>query len=66
MRVAAVQHDIVWEDPPQNFARLAPGQLVARDRLDLVHARRDGECLLFPNPAVAIGLRAGLLVAPVG
>ena len=49
-----------------NFARLAPGQLVARDRLDLVHARRDGECLLFPNPAVAIGLRAGLLVAPVG
>ncbi len=24
MRVAAVQHDIVWEDPPANFARLAP------------------------------------------
>ena len=24
MRVAAVQHDIVWEDPDANFARLAP------------------------------------------
>ncbi len=24
MKVAAVQHDIVWEDPPRNFARLAP------------------------------------------
>ena len=24
MRIAAVQHDIVWEDPPANFARLAP------------------------------------------
>ena len=24
MRVAAVQHDIVWEDPAANFARLAP------------------------------------------
>jgi len=24
MKVAAVQHDIVWEDPPANFARLGP------------------------------------------
>ena len=24
MRIAAVQHDIVWEDPSANFARLAP------------------------------------------
>ncbi len=24
MRIAAVQHDISWEDPPANFARLAP------------------------------------------
>ena len=24
MRVAAVQHDICWEDPPATFARLAP------------------------------------------
>ncbi len=24
MRIAAVQHDIAWEDPEENFARLAP------------------------------------------
>ena len=24
MKVAAVQHDIVWEDPEANFTRLAP------------------------------------------
>jgi predicted amidohydrolase len=24
LRVAAIQHDIVWEDPPANFERLAP------------------------------------------
>jgi predicted amidohydrolase len=24
VKVAAIQHDIVWEDPPANFARLAP------------------------------------------
>src|SRR5262249_33467760 len=24
MKVAAIQHDIVWEDPDANFARLAP------------------------------------------
>lgn len=55
---------LVPDDAP-NFQPLAPGQLVARDRLDLVHARQDGECVLFPNRHVALGLRAGLLVAPV-
>jgi succinylglutamate desuccinylase len=55
---------LVPDDAP-NFQPLAAGQLVARDRLDLVHARQDGECVLFPNRHVALGLRAGLLVAPV-
>ncbi len=32
MRVAAVQHDIVWEDPPANFTRLAPLLAEAADR----------------------------------
>jgi predicted amidohydrolase len=31
MKVAAVQHDIVWEDPPANFARLAPKIAAAAD-----------------------------------
>lgn len=55
---------LVPDDVP-NFQPLVAGQLVARDRLDLVHARQDGECVLFPNRHVALGLRAGLLVAPV-
>ena len=24
MRVAAIQHDVVWEDPPANHAHLTP------------------------------------------
>lgn len=31
MKVAAIQHDIVWEDPPGNFARLAPRIAAAAD-----------------------------------
>jgi predicted amidohydrolase len=31
MKVAAIQHDIVWEDPPANFARLAPRIAAAAD-----------------------------------
>ena len=31
MKVAAIQHDIVWEDPTANFARLAPRIAAAAD-----------------------------------
>jgi predicted amidohydrolase len=31
MKVAAIQHDIVWEDPPANFAQLAPRIAAAAD-----------------------------------
>jgi predicted amidohydrolase len=31
MKVAAIQHDIVWEDPPANFARLEPRIAAAAD-----------------------------------
>jgi predicted amidohydrolase len=31
MKVAAIQHDIVWEDPPANFARLTPRLAAAAD-----------------------------------
>jgi predicted amidohydrolase len=31
VKVAAIQHDIVWEDPPANFARLAPRIAAAAD-----------------------------------
>ena len=58
------QFELMVPGSAPNFAQLEPGQLVARDRLDLVYARHPGECVLFPNPSVALGLRAGLLVAP--
>ena len=32
MKVAAIQHDIVWENPAENFARLAP--MIARAAAD--------------------------------
>jgi succinylglutamate desuccinylase len=48
-----------------NFTLLAPNQLVARDGANVVRAQYPGECVLFPNPNVAVGLRAALLVAPV-
>lgn len=57
--------ELLVPDTAPNFTPLQRGQLVARDRLDTVYARHDGECLVFPNPKVALGLRAGLLVAPV-
>jgi len=49
-----------------NFTRLSPGQAVARDQGEIVRASDAGEYVLFPNPTVAVGQRAGLLVAPVG
>ena len=47
-----------------NFTVLEPGQELARDEASVLHAA-GGEALLFPNPSVAVGLRAGLLAVPV-
>lgn len=45
----------------QNFTPLEVGQLVAEDATGKVVAE-EGECVLFPNPNVAVGLRAAVLV----
>jgi predicted amidohydrolase len=34
VKVAAIQHDIEWEDPPANFARLRPMIATAADAVD--------------------------------
>lgn len=49
----------------QNFTSLAPGQLLAEDSSGAVVAE-EGECVLFPNPNVAVGLRAAVLVRKLG
>jgi predicted amidohydrolase len=46
MKIAAVQHDIVWEDPPANFARLAPM---------IEHAAADGVRLVVLTEMYATG-----------
>jgi succinylglutamate desuccinylase len=53
--------------PPEtcNFSPLEPGQLVARDAQTEIRAQQPGTCVLFPNPHVAVGLRAALLIAPL-
>jgi succinylglutamate desuccinylase len=48
-----------------NFTPLRPDQVVARDEGRIYLSRHPGECVLFPNPSVALGQRAGLLAAPL-
>jgi succinylglutamate desuccinylase len=50
------------EDAP-NFSPLAAGALIAEDGPTRWYAEA-GEHIVFPNPAVRVGLRAGLLVRP--
>ena len=69
MRIAAVQHDIVWEDRDANFARLAPqvaravgagAELVAAHR-DVLHRLLDdaGDRRARGRPVGAVPRRAG-------
>ena len=46
MRVAAIQHDIVWEDRDANFARLAPR---------IADAARDGTRLVVLSEMFSTG-----------
>ncbi len=47
-----------------NFSLLREGELIAEDQFGPLYAAKD-ERVLFPNPLVAIGQRAGLLVVPI-
>jgi len=61
------EHGFVFHLPAdtQNFTPLEPGQVLAEDASGKVTAE-EGECVLFPNPNVAVGLRAAVLVRELG
>jgi len=46
----------------QNFTALAQGQLIARDGEHVYTVQHPEELVVFPNPDVRVGLRAGLMV----
>lgn len=46
----------------ENFAQLARGSLLAEDQGERWIVNQQGACILFPNPKVACGQRAGLIV----
>ena len=50
-------------DDAPNFSPLAAGSLIAEDGATRWYAEA-GEHIVFPNPSVRVGLRAGLLVRP--
>ena len=51
-------------DDVENFTALPDGMLIAEDGATRHIARGGKERILFPNPRVSIGLRAGIVIAP--
>ncbi|MFL6632566.1 MAG: succinylglutamate desuccinylase [Massilia sp.] len=46
----------------ENFTPLKKGDVIARDGDTVYTVQHDEECVVFPNPDVRIGLRAGIMV----
>lgn len=51
-------------DDVENFTALPDGMLIAEDGAIRHLAKGGQERILFPNPRVSIGLRAGIIIAP--
>jgi len=49
----------------QNFSALHKGEVIATDGATVYSVRHDEELVVFPNPEVRVGLRAGLMVVRV-
>ena len=52
-------------DDIKNFTRLADGQRIAEDGEVQYQAQGGQERILFPNPTVQVGLRAGIVIEPI-
>jgi succinylglutamate desuccinylase len=49
----------------ENFTPLKKGDVIARDGDTVYTVQHDEECVVFPNPDVRVGLRAGIMVVKV-
>jgi len=49
----------------ENFTPLKKGDVIARDGDTVYTVQHDEECVVFPNPDVRVGLRAGIMVVRV-
>jgi len=50
----------------ENFTPLKKGDVIARDGETVYTVQHDEECVVFPNPDVRVGLRAGIMVVRAG
>ena len=53
------------DDSSHNFAEFAPGSIIATDGERIARAGAATEYVVFPNPRVLVGQRAGLMVVQV-
>ncbi|MGP3039064.1 succinylglutamate desuccinylase [Serratia nevei] len=74
IRVFRVMHSLIKHsedfklhlgDDTANFTELKPGMLLCEQPQEDYHVGQEGAWILFPNPNVALGLRAGMLLNEV-
>ncbi|MBV8635790.1 MAG: succinylglutamate desuccinylase/aspartoacylase family protein, partial [Burkholderiaceae bacterium] len=49
-----------------NFTAMKQGEVIARDGDTVYKVEHPEELVVFPNPDVRVGLRAGLMVVRIG
>ncbi|MCP1106108.1 succinylglutamate desuccinylase [Serratia nevei] len=74
IRVFRVMHSLIkhsedfklhLDDDTANFTELKPGMLLCEQPQEDYRVGQEGAWILFPNPNVALGLRAGMLLTEV-
>jgi succinylglutamate desuccinylase len=56
--------EMVFDRTTQNFTALPAGAVIARDGATVYTVKHAQEWVVFPNPEVRVGQRAGLMVVP--